>query len=66
MTLEAAGAEPIVWDDPIERTHGDTINVLFGDGSVKTVNIAGVAPSPVPGTKQWPALVSAMKAAAMR
>jgi len=62
MTLEAARAEPIVWDDPVERTHGDAINVLYGDGSVTSVNISQVAPSPTPGAKQWPALVSALKA----
>jgi len=63
LKLHNAAGEPVVWDNPHEGRHGDTINVLYNDGSVRSVNIKTVTPPKTPNAKQWPALIKAMKEA---
>jgi len=64
LRIAAAQSEPIVWSDPLKV---DTVNVLFGDGAVMSIEASEV-PAPSGGASgeeaptQWPELVEALKA----
>jgi len=60
MRVTEALSEPTVWSDPRKV---DTVNVLFGDGSVKSIPVSQI-PRPGGGgaaSTQWPELIEALK-----
>ena len=61
LKLSSGVGEPIVWDDPSKMWHKDRINVLFTDGSVKTLMTAGLLEPPSLDSREWPALVEVLR-----
>ena len=61
MLFTSAVGEPVLWDNPALMSHGNRINVLFGDGSVRTAPASMFGPPPSDSAREWPELVEALK-----